>query len=518
MNDMTGLNESWDFDEQWESLTTEAPEDGAWRSLHTPFTFRVVHHLPDRVPSLLIAVEDGYKLSRDDLISPKQISVSSETRDGRTWVSLQLLDRHRLDLFLQICRDIVPRVQNTSSARAGADQLLSRFRAWRQFLQATGGNGLDRKHQLGLYGEIQTLIWLIEAGTNPLEACRAWTGPDRSEQDFQIHGLAIEVKSIVQNEPQRLYIDGARQLDESQFDALVIAHHHVHRQKGAGETLPMAVERAREAVHSDLTALEVLDNKLLAYGYLETDRRLYEDDGYGITGTSNYRVQPGFPRLTEGDLPLGVGGLRYVVEASACAPFEIEDEQLKGWIADPASITVQSGHTHDQESAQTEYKATAWNPVGPEHANLPEEARKEASRNPVNHSIVKTVAAFLNSGGGELVIGMADDLTVTGIEPDLEWLDADLDLYQLRLVQLLRENIDELVTNYLSIDFREHDNGTTCHVGVRASPQPRHARKVVGKKGSKERVFYNRSINSTHQVSTEKIPEFLSDRFGLGPH
>ena len=156
--------------------------------------------------------------------------------------------------------------------------------------------------------------------------------------------------------------------------------------------------------------------------------------------------------------------------------------------------------------------------MGPEHANLPEEARKEASRNPVNHSIVKTVAAFLNSGGGELVIGMADDLTVTGIEPDLEWLDADLDLYQLRLVQLLRENIDELVTNYLSIDFREHDNGTTCHVGVRASPQPRHARKVVGKKGSKERVFYNRSINSTHQVSTEKIPEFLSDRFGLGPH
>ena len=36
----------------------------------------------------------------------------------------------------------------------------------------------------------------------------------------------------------------------------------------------------------------------------------------------------------------------------------------------------------------------------------------------MTHAVLKTIAAFLNAEGGDLLIGVADDKTVTGIEAD----------------------------------------------------------------------------------------------------
>ena len=502
------------FQEQWEALAAESGADGDYRSLHTGFDFRVVLHLPQVVPSLVINVDGDFTAPSDNLVPSNQIDVAATTEGNRTAVSLRLKEPEHLDLFLQICRDIVPRVCREDSAEAGGRRMLRRFRTWRQCLKTTGGGGIDSKHCLGLYGELQTLGWLVESGVEPLTAVRAWTGPERAEQDFQLLGMALEVKSIMQSEPQRLYIDGGRQLDENYFEALIVVHHHVHRQKGSGETLPEAIDRLRSVASEDSSALEVLDDNLLAYGYLDTDRHRYADDGYGIRKTSYYRVQPGFPRLTENELPLGVGGLRYLIEATSCTPYEIDEETLRGWLADPPSIEILAGTTQNLESTQVEYKATAWRPVGPQHIDLPQEAQKKLEKTVVNNAVVKAVAGLLNTVGGELVLGMSDDGAVTGIERDLEWLDVNVDHYQLRLVQLLREKIDEMVTNYISIEFRAHDQGTTCHIRVRPSPQPRHAEDLSTP--DRKRVFYQRAENGTYPVSTTDLPDWLADRFGLG--
>ena len=72
---------------------------------------------------------------------------------------------------------------------------------------------------------------------------------------------------------------------------------------------------------------------------------------------------------------------------------------------------------------------------------------------------MKTVAAFANAQGGTLLIGVGDDGTVLGLEPDYQSLrDGDRDKFELHLRELLdRQFGTAFVTSRLSIKFREAD-------------------------------------------------------------
>ena len=52
---------------------------------------------------------------------------------------------------------------------------------------------------------------------------------------------------------------------------------------------------------------------------------------------------------------------------------------------------------------------------------MPSRRRSSARRKDdkyVTHAVLKTIAAFLNTEGGDLLIGVADDRSVVGIGPD----------------------------------------------------------------------------------------------------
>ncbi|SVD09641.1 uncharacterized protein METZ01_LOCUS362495, partial [marine metagenome] len=89
---------------------------------------------------------------------------------GGTALRLQLRDAKYLELFLNVCDDIVPRAQETETEAEAAGMLLRRFRTWRQFLRANRASGLGEKEQLGLYGELKTLEFLLAADIGPVEA------------------------------------------------------------------------------------------------------------------------------------------------------------------------------------------------------------------------------------------------------------------------------------------------------------------------------------------------------------
>src|SRR5207302_6489257 len=61
------------------------------------------------------------------------------------------------------------------------------------------------------------------------------------------------------------------------------------------------------------------------------------------------------------------------------------------------------------------------------------EARKDDKL--VTHAVLKTVAAFLNTEGGDLLIGVADDGSIVGIEQDE--FESD-DRFMLHLAQVIR--------------------------------------------------------------------------------
>ena len=136
------------------------------------------------------------------------------------------------------------------------------------------------------------------------------------------------------------------------------------------------------------------------------------------------------------------------------------------------------------------------------------------ARTLINGGIVKTVAAFLNTSGGELIIGMADDTSITGIEQDMEFFGIDRDGYQRKLLELLSNNIDKTVTAHLRLEFRETENATTCHIRVRPSPSPRFANDLEHLEAQGERrVMYHRAFNTTRILSIDDLPRYLAEHF-----
>ena len=115
-------------------------------------------------------------------------------------------------------------------------------------------------------------------------------------------------------------------------------------------------------------------------------------------------------------LPVGVGSVRYVIDASACTNFEIAEETVFAWLTDNIAVEKLSDAT--METIHEEYKKSVWKPTDEEHQGLNDKAISAISKR-LNGAITKTVASFLNTEGGTLIIGKDDDGTITGIEEEI---------------------------------------------------------------------------------------------------
>ena len=123
------------------------------------------------------------------------------------------------------------------------------------------------------------------------------------------------------------------------------------------------------------------------------------------------------------------------------------------------------------ESESLEFKSSArW--------NMRTGRRDEAMENVV----VKTVAAFLNSFGGTLLLGVDDAGTLIGLAPDFSTLkQPDADRYELWLRDLWRTRLGTTAA-LPGVDFAPTPDGTAqvCRVTVPPSPRPVYASAGAG--------------------------------------
>lgn len=158
------------------------------------------------------------------------------------------------------------------------------------------------------------------------------------------------------------------------------------------------------------------------------------------------------------------------------------------------------------ESADVEYKSTA-------RINM-HTGEKDARMEQV---IAKTVAAFLNSDGGALLIGVDDAGTPLGLDADLATLRTpDVDRYELWLRDLMTTSLGPTAAVLVSVDFAdvetESGSGTVCRLEMAASPQPVYLR--PGKSAPPE--LWVRSGNSTRQLVVDEAADYVMQRWPLG--
>ena len=127
----------------------------------------------------------------------------------------------------------------------------------------------------------------------------------------------------------------------------------------------------------------------------------------------------------------------------------------------------------------------------------------------VTHAALKTIAAFLNTEGGDLLIGVADDGSVVGIERDQ--LDND-DKFMLHLTQLVRNALGDRARTCIDPKTQELDGGTVCVVSCQRSPEPVFLR-WNGMESVEDGDFFVRSGPGTVKLPPESAGKYVETRF-----
>ena len=137
-----------------------------------------------------------------------------------------------------------------------------------------------------------------------------------------------------------------------------------------------------------------------------------------------------------------------------------------------------------------------------------------ATNKKLEEVVVKTVAAFANSQGGTLLIGVSDSGEILGLEGDyLSLGGANRDKFELHLRNLLSSAFGAaFVSRKLKVLFPAIGEVEICQVDVQPSAKPL-VLTVKDKNGVGQEKFYVRSGNSSQELSLAEMPPYLAERF-----
>ena len=132
--------------------------------------------------------------------------------------------------------------------------------------------------------------------------------------------------------------------------------------------------------------------------------------------------------------------------------------------------------------------------------------------------IAKTVAAFMNSGGGTLLIGVDDDGRLIGMGPDYSTLKTpDSDRFELWIRDMWGQRMGTNAAALPRLDFAEasdpqegYERQEVCRVIIPPSPHPVYLR---GPKGKGEAELWVRVGNSTRRLEVADAVQYVSIRW-----
>jgi len=167
------------------------------------------------------------------------------------------------------------------------------------------------------------------------------------------------------------------------------------------------------------------------------------------------------------------------------------------------------------EGPHVEFKASMRFPRdgGDLPPNLTEAQRKAALKGKyatLEKMVLKTIAAFLNSQGGILLVGVEDDGTIVGIEDDFGTFDAgdqNVDTWQLNLKQKIINAFGPDVWAILDLKLDVTEQGTVARIGCPPRAQPTWLNNKAGPE------FYIRAASSTEPLPTERWSQYVKERW-----
>jgi predicted HTH transcriptional regulator len=119
-------------------------------------------------------------------------------------------------------------------------------------------------------------------------------------------------------------------------------------------------------------------------------------------------------------------------------------------------------------------------------------------------SSLKTIAGFLNTGGGTLLIGVVNNSgEIKGIERDLRTMKhGNNDRFELKIRNCLKERFKPQPIGKVNISFEKFTEGTICRVDVQANKEIVHLDDEV----------YVRDGNTTQKLEGRPLTDWFQQR------
>ena len=146
------------------------------------------------------------------------------------------------------------------------------------------------------------------------------------------------------------------------------------------------------------------------------------------------------------------------------------------------------------ESAVVEFKSTA-------QFNLHRNGRDKE----ITWAAIKTIAAFLNTHGGTLLIGVNDNGEPIGIEADYPFVKgADRDGWERSLTTAVKNALGAVAAIELPVLYCSIEGRTIARIDVRRGARPTFA----SRKGMPREVFFARLNNATEEISGSALLDY----------
>lgn len=320
--------------EIWEALEGEK-NVGLVKRLYSsdvPFHIYGTFQYPERYYGVAFTFSNDLRIDVSSFINLRELKVmlvNDTTFVNSRLLIIELLHPNSRDIFASLCENLIQSVIRLNTEQKIIRTVVNQLEKWKTLFEKNNSTGLTPAEQQGLYGELHFLQKILsKPDANPCDALRTWVGVDKAMRDFQGSNWAVEVKTTSTNNPQKVTINGERQLDETLLENLFLYHSSVEVSNGNGQTLCQKIAAIREILENDTPALSLFNAKLFEAGYLDKHEPFYQNKFYQIRNENYYKIENDFPRIKENELRGGVSDVKYAIILAMCDEYLISENQI----------------------------------------------------------------------------------------------------------------------------------------------------------------------------------------------
>ena len=312
-------------DDPWAGLTASGVESrlSARRINDSRWDFFWARDWQDRRVLLLSLASESLPPRKLPRLKEVEVRRSVVDHGARIQLCFVLVDPLAADVFSTLCWDIAASTAAARNEREAASIAISRTWRWHQLLRGSRPGVLTESEQLGLIGELEVLRTMVMPAVGPLAAINSWQGPLRAPRDFELGGVALEVKSRRSGSKPEVRISSESQLDAGGDRVLILTVLEVSiGVPGADHSLTDFVEFVRSVLETDHPeASDAFESRLQETGFNDEDD--YSEWAWDIAGSVYFIVRGDFPRIEPKGLPDGLSKVAYSLSLSSITDFEI---------------------------------------------------------------------------------------------------------------------------------------------------------------------------------------------------